>query len=94
LHLNSQHPGKTESSITINSEESPNNDDDILAASDGQFNSQFDFCGGADESVCACLLNSNKISHAKVSFHKKLKYSYQETASSKASCNIKEDNFC
>jgi hypothetical protein len=43
----------------------------IVSASDGQFNSQFDFCGGADESVCAGPLINNSKPHAKVSFHKK-----------------------
>jgi hypothetical protein len=77
-HLNSQNQGKTESSI--NSESSPNNNND-----DGQINSQFDFCGDADGSACAGPVSNNNKPHAKVSFHKKLKYSDQETASSNAS---------
>jgi hypothetical protein len=68
LYCISLRPGKTESSITVNSELSPNNND-----GDGQINSQFNFCGDADESVCAGPVSNNNNPHAKVSFHKKTK---------------------
>ena len=58
LHLNSQHSGKTESSIILNSESSPSNNDN-----DRQTNSQFDFCGDADKSVCTSSVSNNNNPH-------------------------------
>jgi hypothetical protein len=88
FHLNSPHPGKTDTqppSITITTVETPllnlpfvrlsNNDDELLVASDEQCNEYFNFNEGADESVCVSPLN-NKTKQANFSFHWVIKYSY------------------
>jgi hypothetical protein len=98
-HLKSRILPTQAPSITITSVETPlhsipfarssNNEDDPLVSSAKQCNDYFDFCEGADESVCAGPINNNN-KHATVSFHRVLKYSNQKTASSNASCSSQD----
>jgi hypothetical protein len=94
VHLNSSHPGKTDShdtetpDTTNNSVE--NNDNEPFATS-GEPNIDYsNTYDSADERVCVTTLN-NKTKHAKVSFHKVIQYGYRETTSSNASCSTQDD---
>jgi hypothetical protein len=72
VHLNLRHPGKTNSHDT----ESPDTTNNSVELYD---NEPFVTSGEpyiADESVCVTMLN-NQTKHAKVSFHRVIKYSYR-----------------
>jgi hypothetical protein len=94
VHLNLRHPGKTDShdtetpDSTNNSVE--NNDNEPFVTSGEQYIDYSTTYDSADESVCVTTIN-NKTKHAKVSFHKVIKYSYRETTSSNASCSTQDD---
>jgi hypothetical protein len=94
IHLNSRHPGKTDShdtetpDTTNNSVE--NNDNEPFVTSGDPYIDYSNTYDRADESVCVTTLN-NKTKHASISFHKVIKYSYRETTSSNASCTMQDD---
>jgi hypothetical protein len=94
VHLNSRHPGKTDSHDTETADTAnnsvENNDNEPFVTSGEPYIDYSNTYDSADESVCVTTLN-NKTKHAKVSFHKVIKYSYQETASSNASCSTQDD---
>jgi hypothetical protein len=92
-HLNSWHPGKTNSNDTETPNTSTNaveNNDDEPFVTSGE--SYIDYCSTYDNAdECATMFNY-KTKQAKVSFQKVIKYSYQETTSSNASCLTQDDN--
>jgi hypothetical protein len=91
VHLNSWNPGKTDSHVTETPDTTnnivENNDNEPFVTSGEPYIDYSNTSDSADESVRVTTLN-NQLKHARVSFHNVIKYSYQETTSSNASCSM------
>jgi Plavaka transposase len=93
IHLDSVHPGKSDSNDThtpnTNTNSVENNDDEPFVTSGESYIDYSNTHDNVDE--CATMFNY-KTKHAKVSFQKVLKYSYREMTSSNSSCSTHDDN--